>query len=106
MDTRISRDTSNSKNALNSRKASNSRTACNSMLERNSRNTNNTIGYTVQGEPNLESCESDISLKTYSRLTIPPPPPPPSHMPKNKAIQLYRNMTHGMRVNTHKGEYR
>ncbi len=32
--------------------------------------------------------------------------PPPSHMPKNKAIQLYTNMTHRRRVNTHKGEYR
>ncbi len=58
MDTRISRDTSNSKNALKSRKASNSRTASNKMFERNSRtaskkmfernsrNANNTIGYT------------------------------------------------------------
>jgi hypothetical protein len=34
MDTRISRDTSNSKNALISRKARNSRTASNSMFDK------------------------------------------------------------------------
>jgi hypothetical protein len=28
----------------------------------------------VQCKPNLETCESDISPKPYSRLTIPPPP--------------------------------
>ncbi len=33
-------------------------------------------------------------------------PPPPSHVPKNKAIQLYINMTHEGEVNTNKGEYR
>jgi hypothetical protein len=60
-------------------------------------------GGNVQGEPNLETCENDISPKPYSRLTI---PPPPSHMPKNKAIQLYINMTHRRRVNTHKGKYK
>jgi hypothetical protein len=42
-----------------------------------------TLCLIVQGEPNLETCESDISPKPYSRLTIPPPP----HMPMNKAIQ-------------------
>ncbi len=41
-------------------------------------------GDSVQGEPNLETCENHISPKPYSRLTI---PPPPSHMPMNKAIQ-------------------
>ena len=30
-------------------------------------------GDSVQGEPNLETGESDISPKPYSRLTIPPP---------------------------------
>jgi hypothetical protein len=40
MDTRISRDTSNSKNALNNRKASNS-----NMFKRNRGNANNTIVY-------------------------------------------------------------
>ena len=40
-------------------------------------------GDSVQGEPNLETCENYISPKPYSRLTIPPPP----HMPMNKAIQ-------------------
>jgi hypothetical protein len=34
------------------------------------------VGGPVQGEPNLETCESDISPKPYSRLTIPPPLPP------------------------------
>ncbi len=41
-DTRISRDAGNSNNAVNSRKASN----CRTMFEMNSRNANNTIGYT------------------------------------------------------------
>ncbi len=40
-------------------------------------------GDSVQGEPNLETCENHISPKPYSRLTIPPPP----RMPMNKAIQ-------------------
>ena len=30
-------------------------------------------GDSVQGEPNLETRENDISPKPYSRLTIPPP---------------------------------
>jgi hypothetical protein len=46
MDTRMRRNTGNSKNTLNSRKVSDRGTANISMFERFSRNANSTIGYT------------------------------------------------------------
>ena len=55
-------------------------------------------GDSVQGEPFLETCESDISPKPYSRLTIPPLPPLTYAYEQGNTSPTY--VTHRERANT------